>query len=235
MKHYLLILLSSLLTLSIQAQKKPVPKALPKPVVQPRSLKSHDDSISYAIGISVAKQYTGQGIKKINTAVLSQAVNDFLQKRSLMLNEDQSQITVLNVTNPTVAKRVESGLQFLKENGGKPGIHTTASGLQYEVLREGTGERPAATDTVQVNYLGTLVDGSEFDNSYKRGQPASFPLNGVIKGWTEGLQLMPVGAKYRFYIPHQLAYGTADRGARIPGGSVLVFEVELLNVKKPNQ
>jgi FKBP-type peptidyl-prolyl cis-trans isomerase len=122
-----------------------------------------------------------------------------------------------------------AGENFLAANKKKAGVKTTASGLQYEVIREGTGPKPTAQDTVTVNYAGTLINGTEFDNSYKRGEPITFPLRGVIAGWTEGLQLMSTGAKYKFYIPHQLAYGTNDVGT-IPAGSVLVFEVELLKI-----
>lgn len=126
---------------------------------------------------------------------------------------------------------IEAGQKFLAQNKTKAGVKTTASGLQYEVITEGTGPKPTATETVEVNYMGTLLDGTEFDNSYKRGQPISFPLNRVIAGWTEGLQLMPVGSKFKFYIPYNLGYGLNGNGA-IPGGSTLVFEVELLSIKK---
>jgi FKBP-type peptidyl-prolyl cis-trans isomerase len=137
----------------------------------------------------------------------------------------------MRVLNPDVFKKIEAGEKFLAENKKKSGVKTTASGLQYEVIRQGDGIRPTAADTVEVNYAGTLIDGFEFDNSYKRGQSISFPLNGVIRGWTEGLQLMTAGSKYKFYVPQQLGYGMNDMGS-IPGGSVLVFEIELLNVKK---
>jgi FKBP-type peptidyl-prolyl cis-trans isomerase len=124
---------------------------------------------------------------------------------------------------------IEKGKKYLDENKAKPGVKTTDSGLQYEVLTEGKGKAPKATDIVQVHYKGTLIDGTEFDSSYKRGEPAEFPLNGVIKGWTEGLQLMKVGGKNRFVIPSDLAYGPSGNSS-IPGNSVLVFEVELLKV-----
>ncbi len=124
-----------------------------------------------------------------------------------------------------------TGDQFLAENAKKEGVKTTASGLQYKALKEGTGPKPKATDTVTVNYRGTFIDGKEFDSSYKRNQPATFPLNGVIKGWTEGLQLMPVGSKYMFYIPPALAYGERGYPGAVPPNSVLIFEVELLSIK----
>jgi FKBP-type peptidyl-prolyl cis-trans isomerase len=124
---------------------------------------------------------------------------------------------------------IEAGEKFLAQNKNKPGVKTTASGLQYEVLKEGNGPKPIATDTVTVHYAGTLMNGEEFDNSYKRGEPISLPLNGVIRGWTEGLQLMTAGSKYKFYIPYQLGYGTQAAGS-IPPGSVLIFEVELVKI-----
>lgn len=130
------------------------------------------------------------------------------------------------------AKNIESGQAFLAENSKKDGVKQTDSGLQYKVLTEGTGPKPKASDTVKVHYKGTLIDGTEFDSSYQRGEPAQFPLTGVIKGWTEGLQLMPVGSKYEFYIPADLAYGASPR-PNIPANSTLIFEVELLEIVKP--
>lgn len=125
----------------------------------------------------------------------------------------------------------EAGEQFLAENAKKPGVKSTASGLQYKVLTEGQGQKPTATDTVEVHYRGTLIDGQEFDSSYKRGESISFPLNRVIRGWTEGLQLMPVGAKYELYIPYELAYGEQGAGGVIPPYATLIFQVELLGIQ----
>lgn len=129
------------------------------------------------------------------------------------------------------AKNIEEGKKYLEENKAKPGVVTTESGLQYEVLTPGSGEKPTAEDTVEVDYVGTLLDGKEFDSSYKRGQTIKFPLDRVIPGWTEGLQLMPVGAKYKFVIPAELAYGERDNGT-IPPNSTLIFEVELKSIEK---
>jgi FKBP-type peptidyl-prolyl cis-trans isomerase len=130
-------------------------------------------------------------------------------------------------------KNKTEGTKFLEDNKKKPGVKTTASGLQYKVEKEGTGVQPKATDMVTVNYRGTLIDGTEFDSSYKRGQPATFPVNGVIKGWTEALQLMKQGAKYQLFIPATLAYGERAMGPDIGPNSTLIFEVELQDVKPP--
>ncbi|MEP7078795.1 MAG: FKBP-type peptidyl-prolyl cis-trans isomerase, partial [Chthoniobacterales bacterium] len=136
------------------------------------------------------------------------------------------------VTNKeTGAKNAAAGEKFLAENKTKDGIKVTPSGLQYKVLKDGTGPAPKETDTVEVNYRGTLTDGSEFDSSYKRGQPATFPVNRVIKGWTEGLQLMKVGSKYQFFIPANLAYGERGAGQDIGPNATLLFEVDLISVK----
>jgi FKBP-type peptidyl-prolyl cis-trans isomerase len=135
-------------------------------------------------------------------------------------------------THAAFESPAQAGESFLKENATKEGVKTTASGLQYKALKEGEGKSPKATDTVSVHYKGTLIDGKEFDSSYKRGTPTEFPLNRVIKGWTEGLQLMKEGAKYQFFIPAKLAYGeNPPPGSGIPANSVLIFEVELLKVQ----
>src|SRR2546423_13657577 len=133
--------------------------------------------------------------------------------------------------NDAAQKNSADAQKFMTENKSKEGVKTTASGLQYKVMKEGNGAQPKSSDTVTVNYRGTLLDGTEFDSSYKRGQPATFPLGGVIKGWTEGLQLMKVGSKYQFFIPAALAYGDHAPTPQIPPGSALIFEVELMDVK----
>ena len=128
--------------------------------------------------------------------------------------------------------KISEGEAFLAENGKRPEVTTTASGLQYEVIEMGDGAKPTASSTVKVHYRGTLLDGTVFDSSYDRGEPISFPLNGVIRGWTEGLQLMPVGSKFKFYIPYDLAYGERGAGQVIGPYETLIFEVELLNIEK---
>lgn len=215
--------------------QKPAPKKVaPKPVSKNAGLivlKTENDSLSYAIGLSVANFYRQQGIK-VNTTLLTKACNDVLSNKKPLLNDEQANLLFMCHSNPQLCAHVKEDEKFLAENRKKPNIKSTPSGLQYEVMKQGTGMRPDAIDTVTVNYRGTLTNGTEFDNSYKRGQPTSFALDHVIKGWTEGLQLMSVGGKYKFYIPYQLGYGLNEMGT-IPAGSTLVFEVELLDVKKP--
>jgi FKBP-type peptidyl-prolyl cis-trans isomerase len=226
----LAVLLTSVTTL-IHAQVKTAAKpAAPKPL-----LKNLNDSASYAIGMSVANFYKSQGITKISTALVTRAMNDvFTNKKSLL--DDVAANNCMNSYMSKVQQQksqgaIDSGAAFLKKNKTKPGVITTASGLQYEVITQGTGEKPLATDSVTCHYKGTLLNGVEFDNSFSRGQPITFALKGVIPGWTEALQLMSVGSKYKLYIPYTLGYGAFDYGP-IPGGSMLTFEVELLEVRK---
>ncbi len=219
-----------LTTVVAQAQKTAVkPKTPVKPVAAVNPLKNQNDSVSYAIGSMVANFYKQQGVTKLNANLVAKAVNDVYGNKKALLNEEQCNTTVMRYLNPELSKHVSESEAFLAENLKKPGIKTTPSGLQYEVITEGTGIKPTAADTVTVHYRGTLINGTEFDNSFKRGQPISFPLGNVIAGWTEGLQLMSVGSKYKLYIPAQLGYGMNGTGP-IPGGAALIFEVELLQV-----
>jgi FKBP-type peptidyl-prolyl cis-trans isomerase FklB len=207
------------------------PAAAPAPV----ALKSSIDSVSYALGVSLASYYKAQGVTQLNTALLSRAVSDFLQGKPTVIDNAASS-TILNnymtrLQNEKSKFNKQEGELFLAQNKKRPEVTTTESGLQYEVLVQGTGEQPTAADTVTCHYRGTFLDGKGFDNSYDRGQPISFPLSGVIRGWTEGLQLMKTGSKYRFYIPYALGYGEFDYMS-IPGGSLLIFEVELIDIKR---
>jgi FKBP-type peptidyl-prolyl cis-trans isomerase len=208
-----------------------------KPVAKPAAspLKNMNDSASYAIGISVANFYKQQGFTKINSALVTKGCSDIMNGKKPLFDD----ATATNVMNSYMSKvqaekskpNMEAGEKFLAKNKLKPRVKTTPSGLQYEVVTEGTGPKPTADDSVTCHYRGTFIDGKGFDNSYDRGAPITFALHGVIPGWTEGLQLMSVGSKYKFYIPYNLAYGAFDY-MTIPGGSALVFEVELLDVKK---
>jgi FKBP-type peptidyl-prolyl cis-trans isomerase FklB len=218
----------------VKKNTTPAVKAVATKPAEPL-LKNELDSVSYALGVSLASYYQSQGVSQLNGALLGAAVTDFLSGRTPLLDNTISN-TLLNtymtrLQSEKSKQNKEAGEKFLAENKKRAGVITTESGLQYEVLTAGTDESPAATDSVTCHYRGTFIDGRGFDNSYDRGQPITFSLNGVIKGWTEGLQLMKVGAKYKFYIPYQLGYGEYDYMS-IPGGSALLFEVELIRVKR---
>jgi FKBP-type peptidyl-prolyl cis-trans isomerase FklB len=229
MKKYFLFGFS-ILTLVANAQKATTKKTTTvKQHVAANPLKNLKDSVSYAIGSMVANFYKQQGIKSLNSSIVAKAVSDVYTNKKILLSEAQANACLMSYLSPDLTKTVQAGEKFLAGNKNKPGVKTTASGLQYEVLREGKGAKPEPRDTVTVNYAGTLLDGTEFDNSYKRGEPISFPLGGVIQGWIEALQLMTVGSKFKLYIPQQLGYGMNGSGA-VPGGALLVFEVELLAI-----
>lgn len=199
------------------------------------------DNVSYALGLTIGQQLLGMGGKELNIDDFAAAIKDVLAGRDPLVKPAEAQRLVQAFFAEQEAKqqaamaekgkaaRVE-GEAFLAENAKKEGIVTLPSGLQYEVITSGTGRKPKATDKVKCHYEGTLIDGTVFDSSYRRGEPAVFPLNGVIKGWTEGLQLMSEGAKFRFYIPFALAYGANGAGASIPPYAALIFDVELLEV-----
>ncbi|RYY61474.1 MAG: FKBP-type peptidyl-prolyl cis-trans isomerase [Chitinophagaceae bacterium] len=225
-------------SLIAQTPAKPKPKApATKPVAAAAAptLKNLNDSASYAIGISVASFYQQQGIKQLNTALVSRAINDVMGNKTKLIDEASANAVMNQVMSKMQEDKskpaIDSGIAFLARNKQRPEVKTTASGLQYEVLRQGDGVKPTAVDTFVAHYRGTLLDGTEFDASYGRGEPLRMPLRQVIPGWIEGLQLMPVGSKYRFWVPYNLAYGAFDNGP-IPGGSTLAFEIELLDVKK---
>lgn len=233
-----LILFTCLLTVSVSllAQPaKPATKPAVKRVAAPVTLKTLNDSASYAIGLSMASFYKQQGIPNLNAALITRACNDVYGNKPTLLNEGSAN-EIMNrmmtkIQEDKAKPTIEAGKAFLAENKKRPGVKTTASGLQYEVITEGTGIKPTTMDTFVCHYRGTLINGTQFDASYDRGQPLVMPMTAVIKGWTEGLSLMPVGSKFKLYIPYTLAYGSFDNG-QIPGGSTLVFEMELLDVKK---
>lgn len=200
------------------------------------------DKVSYALGLGIGRQLSQMGAQTLDIDDFAQAIKDVLQGNSPSITDAEAQELVNNFFAEQEAKQREAaaehykevkaaGEQFLADNAKKDGVVTLASGLQYTVLTEGNGRSPKATDTVKCHYEGTLTDGTVFDSSYRRGEPAEFPLNGVIAGWTEGLQLMQEGAKYRFFIPYTLAYGERGAGQSIPPFSALVFDVELIEVK----
>lgn len=209
------------------------------------NLDSENAKVSYAIGFNMGQNvrnikdaielavlmqgikdgFTGDDKAQLPTADIPKILREFQMKRRKVLEQQRKELGEKNKTE---------GPAFLAENAKKDGVVTTKSGLQYMVLKEGTGAVPKATDNVKVHYRGTLIDGTEFDSSYKRGEPAGFPLNRVIAAWTEGLQLMKVGAKYRFFAPANLAYGERGRGMQIGPHAVLIFDVELLSIEPPD-
>ncbi|MCK9426662.1 MAG: FKBP-type peptidyl-prolyl cis-trans isomerase [Ignavibacteriaceae bacterium] len=231
-----------------QNKKQSAKKETPAPVV----LKTAGDSISYAIGQNVFASLKDPLIQ-LNLDVLIASLKDAANGKPILTEEKTMQcLTALNQKMqerqaavqkvseekkqteiaPVIEKNKKEGEVFLEENKKKEGVLTTASGLQYKILSKGNGASPIATDQVKVHYKGTLLDGKLFDSSYDRNEPATFPLNQVIKGWTEGLQLMQVGDKFQFFIPYNLAYGEMGRGETIPPATVLTFEVELLDIVK---
>ncbi|ASS49059.1 MAG: peptidylprolyl isomerase [Candidatus Fluviicola riflensis] len=194
------------------------------------------NAVSYCIGLSVADSLAQQELDAINPQVMAEAIADVFQGKELKFSADEANQIIQNYIQEITASKFEEhkaeGEAFLAENAKKAGVTTTASGLQYEVIEEGTGVKPSASDTVKVHYHGTLIDGTVFDSSISRGLPATFGVHQVIKGWTEALQLMPVGSKYRLYIPQDLAYGAHPH----PGGAIkpfmaLIFDVELIAIE----
>lgn len=192
------------------------------------------DKISYALGLGIGHQLKNMGIENFSVEDFAQSIKDVMEDKATAMTSQEAQ-TLLNTyfqekQKAESQKAISEGKAFLEENGKKEGVVTTKSGLQYEVLTEGTGKQPKATDTVRCHYEGSLINGSVFDSSYKRGEPAEFGLSQVIPGWTEGVQLMKEGAKYRFYIPYLLGYGENGAGSSIPPYSTLIFDVELIKV-----
>ncbi|HEX8371999.1 MAG TPA: FKBP-type peptidyl-prolyl cis-trans isomerase [Chthoniobacterales bacterium] len=209
---------------------------------QDTTLKTDGDKVSYSIGVDIGSTIKRQGIE-INPDTLLQGLKDAYTGNKLALTDEQMKSTMETFQKEMMAKiskkreedakkNKELGEKFLAENKKKDGVQTTASGLQYKIITEGKGEKPKESDTVVTNYRGTTIDGKEFDSSYKRNEPAEFPLAGVIKGWTEGLQLISVGTKAQFYVPAELAYGD-NAPPEIGPGQTLIFDVELLSIKAP--
>jgi len=226
MKRFILIVSACLLAFPLLGQEK-----------SPQ-LKDQKEKVSYAIGMQIGFNLARQKVD-INPDILAAGIKDSIAGKP-QLTPDQVKDVMAQFEKDMEQKQKAlgeknkaEGAKFLEENKKKPGVKTTASGLQYKVEKEGTGAQPKATDMVTVNYRGTLIDGTEFDSSYKRGQPATFPVNGVIKGWTEALQLMKQGSKYQLVIPANLAYGERAMGPDIGANSTLIFDVELMDVKPP--
>ncbi len=205
------------------------------------TLSDQKSKVSYAIGLNMGHGMKQQSVD-VDPNVLAQGLKDGLAGGKALMTDDEVHATLMQFQTDMRAKMEEkrkaageasksAGEAFLAANKNKEGVVTLPSGLQYKVLTQGTGAKPTTSDTVTCNYRGTLVDGTEFDSSYKRGEPAKFPVGGVIKGWTEALQLMPVGSKWQLFIPPSLAYGEQGAGADIPPNSTLIFEVELISIE----
>ncbi len=230
MKHLCILLGAALLTVSASAQ-------------QPQ-LKDEKDKVSYSIGLDIGNTFKKQNME-INADVLLSGLKDGMSGNKALMTEAEVKDTMTaysktmmdkqaSAAKEAAAKNGAIGEKFLAENKGKEGVKTTASGLQYKVLKEGSGTSPKETDSVVTHYKGTLINGTEFDSSYKRNEPATFPVNRVIKGWTEALQLMKPGAKYQLFVPAALAYGERGAGQDIGPNETLIFEVELLSIQ-PNE
>ena len=203
-------------------------------MAQDTALETPESKLSYSLGMMIGERVLPQ-YGELDYDLVMQGMKDQNSGAETAITMEEAQMALQaqqqEVAAATAAIAEEKGQGFLADNKAKEGVMVTDSGLQYEVISEGTGPKPTADDTVSVHYVGTLMDGTEFDSSIARGEPASFPLKGVIPGWTEGLQLMNVGSKYRFVIPSDLAYGERGAGQAIGPGETLVFEVELLEIK----
>jgi FKBP-type peptidyl-prolyl cis-trans isomerase FklB len=197
-------------------------------------LENKIDSASYAIGVNIGQNLKAQGLTELNVNAISAALGDVFSKNDLQISEQDAGKIVQEFVEETTKKRIEAnktnGAKFLEENAKKSGVITLPSGLQYEIITEGSGAKPTASNKVKTHYHGTLIDGTVFDSSVKRGEPLTFPVGGVIKGWQEALQLMSVGSKWKLYVPYNLAYGERGAGGAIAPFSTLIFEVELLEI-----
>jgi FKBP-type peptidyl-prolyl cis-trans isomerase len=248
MKKIIILSLSVVfLTCAAVAQnKKPAPKTTTVSAKKTTSgkmslpvFKNLTDSASYAIGLSVINFYKQQGVTKLNASLVAKAIEDIQSNKPALINEQTANNCMMNLMNQKAAEKsapnIAEGEKFLVENKKRKGVITTASGLQYEIVRLGDGEKPSATDSVTCHYSGRLLNGTVFDESYNNpqtgGKPVTFTLTRVIAGWVEGLQLMPTGSKFIFYVPYQLGYGPGDNDP-IPGGSTMIFEIELIKVIK---
>lgn len=229
------LLITSLLSFNAMAQEKKG-KSKKSKNNKTMELKTELDSISYGLGVSIAQNLKTQGITELDAAALANGLEDAIGGKELKLQEAEIG-TMLNAFMQKKAeekskKVIDEGKDFLASNAKRKGVTTLPSGLQYEVITVGTGEIPTAEDQVTTHYTGKLIDGTVFDSSVERGQPATFPVGGVIKGWTEALQLMPVGSKWKLFIPYDLAYGERGAGAQIGPYMTLVFDIELLEIAK---
>jgi FKBP-type peptidyl-prolyl cis-trans isomerase len=238
-----MMLLGNVLAQQTPAANPPQPSA-PESQGNP-AFKTQKDKVSYAIGMNVGTSLHKQAIE-VDPKILQQGLEDALAGGKTLLSEDEERAVLTELQTDMRKKQQEKmqqageankkdGDAFLAANKAKDGVVALPSGLQYKILTAGTGPKPTAGDSVVCNYRGTLIDGKEFDSSYKRGQPATFPVTGVIKGWTEALQLMPVGSKWQLFVPSELAYGERGTGPDIGPNATLIFEVELLSIQSKDK
>lgn len=192
------------------------------------------EKVSYSLGVNVAKSVQAQGLESIDAPAIAKAFKDVFEGNDLDISEEEANLVLQDyftkLNNKAQEANIGTGMKFLEENAKKEGVVTTSTGLQYTVITKGDGVQPKETDNVTVHYHGTLLDGTVFDSSVERGQPATFPVNGVIPGWVEALQLMNVGSKYKLFIPSNLAYGERGAGGAIGPNATLIFEVELISI-----
>ncbi len=227
-----LILFLAITSSTAMAQKEKKSKKSKKEM----TLNTELDSVSYGLGVNIAENLSNQGIEGLNVEALAKGMEDYLSKADLAIDKEQIG-DLLNAYMGSLQmkkaeKAMKEGADFLVENAKKKGVVTLPSGMQYEIITEGNGEIPKASDRVSTHYHGTLIDGTVFDSSVQRGQPADFGVTQVIKGWQEALQLMPVGSKWRLYIPYDLAYGDRGAGGAIGPYATLIFDIELLEILK---
>lgn len=252
MKGIILSACIGLAAFGAYAQTKPAPAATKKPVAsgvkrpaataktsttaKPAAplFKTGLDSASYGFGLSISTGMKGSGLQSVNYDLFVKGLKDGFGGGSTALTQEQTDAAIQRlfekVTKDKYQGNITEGKNFLDKNKSADGVASTSSGLQYQILTAGSGTKPTDADTVTVHYKGTLINGKQFDSSYDRGQPLELPVTGVITGWTEGLKLMPLGSKYRFFIPYQLAYGERGAGEDIPPFSTLIFDVELLKI-----
>ena len=206
----------------------------PSLIAYSQKIITENDTFSYCLGINIAGNLKAKGIEEINTKIILMAFEDVYNGNDLSIDIDKADSVVnsyfIKIQKMEAEKNIEKGKKFLEDNKKNEGVIELPSGLQYKIIREGNGEKPTMDDNVTCHYKGTLIDGTVFDSSYDRGEPIDFPVRGVIDGWTEALQLMPVGSKWILYIPSNLAYGERGAGDRISPNETLIFEVELLSI-----
>jgi FKBP-type peptidyl-prolyl cis-trans isomerase FklB len=230
------------------SQKSPSAKTTPAPAAKgsaaPAALTTDREKESYALGMNIARGLKGQSVD-VDPAIMTRAIRDVLSGAKPLLTDEEAMDALKKLQGEVREKQeaerkelgdknTKEGQEFLAANKTKEGVVTLPSGLQYKILTQGKGAKPTANDTVVCQYRGTLIDGTEFDSSYKRGQPATFPVNRVIKGWTEALELMPVGSKWEIFVPASLAYADRGAGNMIGPNATLIFEVELMSIQTPN-